>query len=324
MATYTDKYTLVKPDEEDYYSIDDFNSNMDIIDDQLAEFEEKMEDIDTSVGSLNTRMDEINSSVGSGNEGIENVQTTVDGIDTNISSLKTTVDTIKTNVDTVNSNVASTKATVDSVSSAVNTINTTTSSTKTTIDTVNTNVSTIKSAVDSMNGYINGSSSSGSLLDEIQKSSGNKYYKPSNNKALQYSNVDITSLVSTSGNYKIMKFFDFVPEHSGSVRLYVDFNILNNSSTNSIYIYGYDKGNKDYEALSLFTPSSIIYPTTLSPTAMIERQVHNANYTVCDYEYTIDIPLIAGQPFYLIFYYVSIAECVINDLWIGYDVCIED
>lgn len=36
MATYTENFDLVKPDDEDYYDVADFNANMDIIDAELG------------------------------------------------------------------------------------------------------------------------------------------------------------------------------------------------------------------------------------------------------------------------------------------------
>lgn len=36
MATYTENFSLIKPDDEDYYDVADFNANMDIIDGELG------------------------------------------------------------------------------------------------------------------------------------------------------------------------------------------------------------------------------------------------------------------------------------------------
>lgn len=36
MATYTENFDLIKPDDEDYYDVADFNANMDIIDAELS------------------------------------------------------------------------------------------------------------------------------------------------------------------------------------------------------------------------------------------------------------------------------------------------
>ena len=39
MSTFTENYDFIKPDNEDYYDIQDFNENMDAIDAQLAQAE---------------------------------------------------------------------------------------------------------------------------------------------------------------------------------------------------------------------------------------------------------------------------------------------
>ena len=40
MATYTTNYDLIKPDSEDYYNIEDFNQNADVIDEELKKRED--------------------------------------------------------------------------------------------------------------------------------------------------------------------------------------------------------------------------------------------------------------------------------------------
>lgn len=37
MATYTENFNLIKPEDEEYYDVADFNANMDVIDEALAE-----------------------------------------------------------------------------------------------------------------------------------------------------------------------------------------------------------------------------------------------------------------------------------------------
>lgn len=39
MAQYTPNYNLKKPEQEDFYNVDDFNGNMDILDGKLIEIE---------------------------------------------------------------------------------------------------------------------------------------------------------------------------------------------------------------------------------------------------------------------------------------------
>ena len=36
MATYTSNYNLKKPEQNDFYNVEDFNGNMDIIDQRLS------------------------------------------------------------------------------------------------------------------------------------------------------------------------------------------------------------------------------------------------------------------------------------------------
>ena len=37
MATFTQNYNLKKPDQQDFYNVEDFNNNADIIDEKLKE-----------------------------------------------------------------------------------------------------------------------------------------------------------------------------------------------------------------------------------------------------------------------------------------------
>lgn len=52
MATYTDNYNLIKPDEADYFSVEDINENMDVIDTQLAQYEGIGEKVDTVANKI--------------------------------------------------------------------------------------------------------------------------------------------------------------------------------------------------------------------------------------------------------------------------------
>lgn len=51
MSTFTENYNLIKPSEEDYYDVQDFNENMDSIDAQLAETEGEVAGIQGKIGS---------------------------------------------------------------------------------------------------------------------------------------------------------------------------------------------------------------------------------------------------------------------------------
>ncbi len=50
MATFTENYNLIKPGEEDYYDVQDFNENMDAIDAQLMETEQEMAGVSEKIG----------------------------------------------------------------------------------------------------------------------------------------------------------------------------------------------------------------------------------------------------------------------------------
>ena len=51
MSTFTENYDFIKPDNEDYYDIQDFNENMDAIDAQLAQAEQKAAPIQASIAT---------------------------------------------------------------------------------------------------------------------------------------------------------------------------------------------------------------------------------------------------------------------------------
>ena len=51
MSTFTENYSLIKPDEEDYYDVADFNENMDTIDTLMAETETEMANISNKIGT---------------------------------------------------------------------------------------------------------------------------------------------------------------------------------------------------------------------------------------------------------------------------------
>ena len=52
MANYTKNYNLILPEQEDYYDVEQFNSNADTIDAQMAETEQK-------ITGLNSKLDEL-------------------------------------------------------------------------------------------------------------------------------------------------------------------------------------------------------------------------------------------------------------------------
>lgn len=69
MATYTENYDLVKPDESDYYNINTFNDNMDMIDSLLAETHNAMQPIGEKIDSISDSTSNINQKIGSSSTG---------------------------------------------------------------------------------------------------------------------------------------------------------------------------------------------------------------------------------------------------------------
>lgn len=58
MATYTENFNLKKPSNEDFYNIEDFNGNADIIDEELTKlnnlYEYSTEDLQAGASPLET------------------------------------------------------------------------------------------------------------------------------------------------------------------------------------------------------------------------------------------------------------------------------
>ena len=85
MSTFTENYSLIKPDETDYYDVQDFNENMDMIDAQLAQTESAMESISEKIGTpSDTGSDTLFGKLSGGGSLIKSIQvvdfnTTFDG-----------------------------------------------------------------------------------------------------------------------------------------------------------------------------------------------------------------------------------------------------
>ena len=69
MSTFTENYYLIKPDNEDYYDIQDFNENMDAIDAQLAQAEQKVAAIQASIATAEESLAAINKKLGTPPDG---------------------------------------------------------------------------------------------------------------------------------------------------------------------------------------------------------------------------------------------------------------
>ena len=51
MSTYTENYSLINPDAEDFYNIEDFNENMDVIDETMTKQAEAMDEVSEKIGN---------------------------------------------------------------------------------------------------------------------------------------------------------------------------------------------------------------------------------------------------------------------------------
>ena len=51
MSTFTENYDLIKPGEEDYFDVQDFNENFDAIDGQMALTEQEIAGVNEKIGS---------------------------------------------------------------------------------------------------------------------------------------------------------------------------------------------------------------------------------------------------------------------------------
>lgn len=69
MSTFTENYDFIKPDNEDYYDIQDFNENMDAIDAHLAQAEQKAAAIQASIATAEETLAAINKKLGTPPDG---------------------------------------------------------------------------------------------------------------------------------------------------------------------------------------------------------------------------------------------------------------
>ena len=82
MSTFTDNYTLIKPDEEDYYDVADFNENMDTLDAAMASVEEEVAGVSDKIGTsadgetVFSALNNIQTAVGQGTSLVKSIQRT--------------------------------------------------------------------------------------------------------------------------------------------------------------------------------------------------------------------------------------------------------
>lgn len=59
MSTFTENYNLIKPGEQDFYDIQDFNENMDTIDAQMMQAETELNGIGEKIGTPENEGDTV-------------------------------------------------------------------------------------------------------------------------------------------------------------------------------------------------------------------------------------------------------------------------
>lgn len=82
MSSYTENYSLIKPDEDDIYDIANFNENMDLIDEAMTRQSDEMLEISEKIGSPDdngsqTVFGKLNNSGGGCIKSIQRVEITI-------------------------------------------------------------------------------------------------------------------------------------------------------------------------------------------------------------------------------------------------------
>lgn len=104
MATFTENYSLIKPDEADYYDVADMNENMDAIDAAMAAAEQEMDGIGEKIGTeadsgtatLFGQLNGIRSAVAQGGSIIRSIQRVVVELASNNQSTTVGIETVDT------------------------------------------------------------------------------------------------------------------------------------------------------------------------------------------------------------------------------------
>ncbi|MBQ3614833.1 MAG: hypothetical protein II993_02395 [Anaerotignum sp.] len=105
MSTYTENYSLVKPEEADYYDVTDFNENFDTIDSVMAMTEAETNGISEKIGNTDdtgsdTVFGKLNQMANSSPQGltaIKSIQRVVYTLNTSDSSGSKTINTVNPN-----------------------------------------------------------------------------------------------------------------------------------------------------------------------------------------------------------------------------------
>lgn len=305
MATFTEHFTLAKPDEDDYYNIEDFNGNMDILDDHLAEFDDKLENMDSSISTLSAKVNTLDDAVGD-SSGLDSLETKVDTIDTTVNSIETKVDSVDTKASTIDTKV--------------NTLTTNLSTVSTKVSTIDTSVSSLKTDISSLNNYVNGSSSGDSLAEELKKFISNPIMVASDTRVLEKIGLEVAPIMSATGSYNTFKLFDFVAPYTGSLRFYLGYTIIGTASTN-IVIKCFTPSFKFVRDIPNFSCGSYLTDNYIYLDPEDKMQLVKTSATIGINECSIDMPVIAGQLItFVASYDVCPTQFTIEELYVGYDI----
>lgn len=125
MSTNTENYNLIKPDQEDFYNVDDFNNNADIIDSQLKTLSDGLGSAaqESTVNSINTKIGETENTGGSTTAGtiFAKLNKIISDVTTHMGRWTATRAGY---IDTINSNAASAKTAATNAQSYTATNNT--------------------------------------------------------------------------------------------------------------------------------------------------------------------------------------------------------
>lgn len=97
MSTFTEHYNLIKPQEEDYYDVQDFNENMDTIDAQMMQTETEIAGVNEKIGTPTVAGDTLFSLLSKETGIIKSVQRLKYSITLNVASKTLAINPVNAN-----------------------------------------------------------------------------------------------------------------------------------------------------------------------------------------------------------------------------------
>lgn len=64
MANFTDNYNLILPEQEDYYDVQEFNDNMELLDSAVGELAMEVEEVNPKLDSLDDKLTALDNKIG--------------------------------------------------------------------------------------------------------------------------------------------------------------------------------------------------------------------------------------------------------------------